>query len=136
LGEDDQKLLLARAIQLFMPGIPQIWYLDIFAGTNDYAAADKGGSGGHKEINRTTLTNNAIEEGLKKDVVLHQLKIMRLRNRSSAFSGTVTINDAVENVVDILWAKDGESAHLKANLNSFKFIITHTKEGEVEELSF
>lgn len=32
LGEDEQKLLLARAIQLFMPGIPQVWYLDIFAG--------------------------------------------------------------------------------------------------------
>jgi sucrose phosphorylase len=32
LGEDEQKLLLARAIQMFMPGIPQVWYLDIFAG--------------------------------------------------------------------------------------------------------
>jgi sucrose phosphorylase len=31
LGEDDQKLLW-RAIQMFMPGIPQVWYLDIFAG--------------------------------------------------------------------------------------------------------
>ena len=55
LGENEQKLLLARAIQLFMPGIPQIWYLDIFAGKNNYEAADEAGSGGHKEINRTTL---------------------------------------------------------------------------------
>ena len=36
MGENEQKLALARAIQLFMPGIPQIWYLDIFAGANDY----------------------------------------------------------------------------------------------------
>jgi sucrose phosphorylase len=28
LGENEQKLLLA-VIQMFMPGIPQIWYLDI-----------------------------------------------------------------------------------------------------------
>ncbi|MDZ7785329.1 MAG: hypothetical protein U5K56_21040 [Halioglobus sp.] len=46
LGEDERKLRLARAIQLFMPGIPQVWYLDLFAGTNDYAAADRGGTGG------------------------------------------------------------------------------------------
>jgi sucrose phosphorylase len=36
LGENEGKLLLARAIQMFMPGIPQVWYLDLFAGKNDY----------------------------------------------------------------------------------------------------
>ncbi|MCW8924056.1 MAG: glycosidase, partial [Gammaproteobacteria bacterium] len=50
LGEDEQKLRLARAIQMFMPGIPQVWYLDLFAGTNDYAAAERGRTAGHKEI--------------------------------------------------------------------------------------
>ncbi|HKJ57188.1 MAG TPA: hypothetical protein VJ978_14500, partial [Nitriliruptoraceae bacterium] len=35
LGESDDALLLARAIQLFMPGKPQVWYLDLFAGRND-----------------------------------------------------------------------------------------------------
>lgn len=35
LGEDDRKMLLARALQLFMPGKPQVWYLDLFAGRND-----------------------------------------------------------------------------------------------------
>ncbi len=56
LGEDEQKLLLARAIQIFMPGIPQVWYLDLFAGTNDHEAMEKAGVGGHKEINRTNLS--------------------------------------------------------------------------------
>ena len=32
LGEDDRRMLLARAVQLFMPGKPQMWYLDLFAG--------------------------------------------------------------------------------------------------------
>ena len=54
-----------RIIQLFMPGIPQVWYLDLFAGTNNYEAADRGGTGGHKEINRTTLEPGDIEEGLR-----------------------------------------------------------------------
>ena len=29
-------MLLARAIQLFTPGKPQVWYLDLFAGRNDH----------------------------------------------------------------------------------------------------
>ena len=56
LGEDDAKMLLARALQLFMPGKPQIWYLDLFAGKNDHEAVKRAGAGGHKEINRTNLT--------------------------------------------------------------------------------
>lgn len=93
LGEVEQKLLLARAIQMFMPGIPQVWYLDLFAGKNNYAAADKGGSGGHKEINRTTLSKEDIEQGLQKEIVINQLKIMRLRNTLKAFLGQVSIRN-------------------------------------------
>ena len=82
LGESEQKLRLARAIQLFMPGIPQVWYLDLFAGTNNYEAADHGGAAGHKEINRTTLSTRDIETGLGRSVVQDQLTLMRLRNTS------------------------------------------------------
>lgn len=38
LGESDRKMLLARALQIFMPGKPQVWYLDLFAGKNDIDA--------------------------------------------------------------------------------------------------
>lgn len=93
LGEDEQKLRLARAIQLFMPGIPQIWYLDLFAGKNDYAAADNGGTGGHKEINRTALTMDDIEQGLGKPIVQDQLQLIRLRNTSPAFDGKLLVID-------------------------------------------
>ena len=65
LGEDDAKMLLARALQLFMPGKPQIWYLDLFAGKNDHEAVKRAGAGGHKEINRTNLTTEEMEEALK-----------------------------------------------------------------------
>ncbi len=123
LGEDEQKMLLARAIQIFMPGIPQVWYLDIFAGKNDYKALDKGGSSSHKEINRTTLTLNDIEEGLKKDSVIKQLEMIRLRNTSKAFLGKVKINDVSEDEIDILWKNKNHTAHLKANLQSYHFSV-------------
>ena len=136
LGEDEQKLLLARAIQMFMPGIPQIWYLDIFAGKNNYEAADNGGSAGHKEINRTTLSMQDIEQGLETDVVKNQLDIIRLRNTSNAFSGQVEINDAVDSIIDIKWVNGNTIAHLTANLQTKNFIIDHTENGLTSTMRF
>lgn len=136
LGESDQKLLLARAIQLFMPGIPQIWYLDIFAGKNNYEAADSGGSGGHKEINRTTLSMQKIKEGLKRAVVLKQLKLLRLRNTHIAFSGKIKITNTAENALDISWEHNSESVQLKANLSSFNFEILSTSDGKLNVWNF
>ncbi|WP_338647219.1 glycosidase [Flavobacterium sp. KS-LB2] len=136
LGEDEQKLLLARAIQMFVPGIPQVWYLDIFAGKNNYVAADNGGSAGHKEINRTTLSMLDIEQGLRANVVQKQLDIIRLRNTSAAFSGHVEINDADATVVDIKWVNGDAIAHLKASLLTNGFTIHHTEGGIANNMSF
>ena len=136
LGENEQKLLLARAIQLFMPGIPQVWYLDIFAGKNDYEAADKGGSGGHKEINRTTLSLQDVENGLKKDVVIGQLAMMKLRNTLEAFKGKVTINDSPDSELDILWTNGKEYAQLMANLKTLTFTVKYTLDGITKKMVF
>jgi len=137
LGEDEQKLLLARAIQLFMPGIPQVWYLDLFAGKNNYAAADKGGTGGHKEINRTTLTNQDIEEGLKRTVVQNQLTLLRLRNTSPAFNGNLVILDTDKHSLHMRWESNEFSATLFADLRDYKFKVTHKgKSGDEEVYSF
>jgi sucrose phosphorylase len=126
LGEDEQKLRLARAIQLFTPGVPQVWYLDLFAGTNDYAAADRGGTGGHKEINRTSLTLGDIEEGLKQPVVQDQLDLMRLRNTSPAFDGELEIVETEPHLLQLTWRHDVHSATLRADLRDHSFAATHT----------
>lgn len=136
LGEDDKKMLLARAIQIFMPGIPQIWYLDLFAGKNDYEAADKAGKGGHKEINRTNLSMVEIENGLEKPVVQNQLKLIRLRNTSKAFLGTMEINEAVSDFIDIKWVHEDASAHLKADLNTYSFTVEYFQDGAPNSMSF
>ncbi|RLA31778.1 MAG: hypothetical protein DRR03_09290 [Gammaproteobacteria bacterium] len=137
LGEDEQKLLLARAIQLFVPGIPQIWYLDLFAGKNDYAAADSAGTAGHKEINRTTLTVEDIDRGLKRPVVENQLRLMRLRNTSSAFDGHLTLMDAAEHELKIVWVNGAEKASLSANLITHDFTVEYCDEnGSEDEWSF
>lgn len=130
LGENDQKMLLARAIQLFMPGTPQVWYLDVFAGANDYEAVERGGKDSHKEINRTTLSLEDIKEGLKKDLVLNQIKLIQLRNTHKAFLGKVEIIETTPDQINIKWVHHDEVAHLKADLNTLKFSITSTEKGK------
>ena len=125
LGEDDRKMLLARALQLFMPGKPQIWYLDLFAGRNDIEAAMRGGSAGHKEINRTNLTQDAIEEALKKDVVAKQLELLRMRNTCAAFAfdAKMQIEQPEAHLLEISWEKDGAKAVLTADLKTYAFAV-------------
>lgn len=127
LGEDKAKLLLARAIQLFMPGRPQVWYLDLFAGKNDYQAVERSGATGHKEINRTNLSWSEIEKNLKEKVVLDQLKLIRLRNNSRAFAGEFKVQQPLgPEQIEMSWEhEDGWFASLKADLKKKTFTVSH-----------
>ncbi|MEN8170305.1 MAG: glycosidase [Pseudomonadota bacterium] len=136
LGEDEQKLRLARAIQMFMPGVPQVWYLDLFAGTNDYAAAERGRTAGHKDINRTTLKTIDIDSGLKCPIVLDQLKLIRLRNTSPAFNGEMNIIDTESHLLHISWQQPEVTLTLKANLSNHSFTVSQNNgAGEVVVMS-
>jgi sucrose phosphorylase len=126
LGEDSKKLLLARAIQIFMPGKPQVWYLDLFAGTNDYEAVKKAGPAGHKEINRTNLSLNHVIEKLKDEVVLEQLKLLQFRNINPAFhvNSQVNVYDTADDILKIKWEYEGKKAILEADLKQYTYNIT------------
>ncbi|MBP2629019.1 MAG: Sucrose phosphorylase [Firmicutes bacterium] len=122
LGEDDRKMLLARALQIFMPGKPQVWYLDLFAGKNDHKAVELAGAGGHKEINRTNLTTNEIDARLGLPLVQKQIDMLRFRNQYSAFAPdsdiTLTSHDSE---IFIKWEKDNYCAILNADLSQMSF---------------
>ncbi len=134
LGEDERKLLLARAIQMFMPGIPQVWYLDLFAGRNDYAAADNGGIAGHKEINRSNLTLADIEDRLELPIVRDQLDLIRLRNTSQAFQGEMKALETEPHLLHIVWQHPQATATLKANLRTHRFSVYQADSADEEAL--
>jgi len=126
LGESEQRLLFCRAVQLFMPGMPQVWYLDLFAGKNDHAAVSRAGAGGHKEINRTNLSKERVDEALKMDVVQEQLKLLRFRNAFPAFGfdAKLTLTQEDESTLAFVWEKDGSRATLRADFTQAAFSIT------------
>ncbi len=130
LGEDDAKLLLARAIQIFMPGKPQVWYLDLLAGKNDHEAVKKAGAGGHKEINRTNLQLEKACNELGKDVVLKQLALLKFRNNFPAFGfdAKLKILESESEMLKLQWENNGCIATFEANLKKHTFNIVATDE--------
>lgn len=136
LGEDDRKLLLARAIQVFMPGKPQVWYLDLFAGKNDYEAMRRAGAGGHKEINRTNLSYEECAEGLRRPVVAGQVELLRMRNTSAAFSPDASVTVSCRGrLLEFKWSHGGEEAELMANLSdhSFTAVVRDSASGKEKQ---
>ena len=124
LGEDDKKMLLARAIQMFMPGKPQVWYLDLFQGKNDQEAVKRAGAGGHKEINRTNLSLEDIKERLTWPSVQEQLKLLKFRKECKAFGFDADFDVTVDGAnMTMTWSKDGAKATLKANLADYSYEI-------------
>ena len=122
LGENEPKMLLARAIQVFMPGIPQVWYLDLAGGKNDYDAAK--GTDRHKEINRTNLTLSQMNACLQEPLTKKQLELLRFRKNQEAFGPGAKITASGEgHILRIEWETDGKFAKLTANLRDYTYTI-------------
>ena len=125
LGEDDKKMLLARAIQMFMPGKPQVWYLDLFAGKNDHEAVKRAGAAGHKEINRTNLSPEEMEKRLASDVVSKQIELLRFRNTCPAFSFDAEFKVETDGTkMTMTWNNQGHTASLKVDFEDYSYEIT------------
>ena len=133
LAEDEKKLLLARAIQIFMPGIPQVWYLDLFGGTNDYQAASRDG---HKEINRTSLSREELKRRTALPLVQKQLKLLKFRNTFKAFghNAHLSIDNSEKSLLCLKWEYKEYQATLEANLASRHFTIHYGKGAEKHTL--
>ena len=127
LGEVPEKLVLARAIQLFMPGKPQVWYLDLLLGCNDCQAVAKAGPGGHKEINRTNLTEEEARAALSHPAVREQLRLLALRRRHPAFGFDSTLTARSDGPrLTLAWEKEGHWIRLEADLERYAYSITGT----------
>lgn len=128
LGESPEKMLLARAIQLFMPGKPQVWYLDLFCGKNDHEAVRRAGPGGHKEINRTNLSMEQVESGLNDPTVQKQLELLRMRSEHPAFGFDSALEiGGDKNLLTLKWTNGEHWAQLSADLAACTYEITASK---------
>jgi sucrose phosphorylase len=122
LGNDDQAYLLARAIQFFAPGIPQVYYVGLLAGENDIELMESSKQG--RDINRHYYTMEEISQNMERPVVKKLVNLMRFRNKYPAFQGDCTTELIGDHIIEITRSQGDCTAMLTANLLNHKFSIT------------
>lgn len=137
LGDNDHAYLLARAIQVFAPGIPQIYYVGLLAGKNDLNLLEKTKEG--RNINRHYYSMDEIDRETQRPVVKALFDLLRFRNQSAAFDldGAIDVQQPSENEIVITRqsADTKTAAILSANLKTQQFTITETTaEGKTTEV--
>lgn len=88
LARDDRRYVLARLLQLFVPGIPQVYYVGLLAGGNDMDLLARTGVG--RDVNRHHYTPQEVADALTHPAVRAQLDALRLRATHPAFGGAHT----------------------------------------------
>ncbi len=116
LARDDLRYLLCRAIQFFLPGIPQVYYTGLLAGHNDMALLARTGVG--RDINRHHYTRGEIEVAQSRPVVADLFALIRLRNGHPAFQGSFELLAGEDQVLELLWRNAGSEARLRVDLRT------------------
>ena len=80
LNENENAMLLARAIQLFFPGNPQIYYLDLLCGKNNLQNIDYDKEESKREINRSNVSLEEANRLIKSIYVSSQLDLIAYVN--------------------------------------------------------
>lgn len=125
LGDDDLAYLLARAVQIFAPGIPQVYYVGLLAGANDIELLEATKEG--RNINRHYYDLAEVELAVERPIVRDLFTLLRFRNTSQAFdlSGEIAVTTPSETEIEVVrTSSDGQTqAKLVANLASKAFTI-------------
>ena len=125
LGSRGNEYLVARAVQFFVPGIPQVYYVGLLAGTNDMdlLAHTKVG----RDINRHYYTASELNDTLCNPVVRNLLDLIRLRNTHPAFAGQAHVETPSHQALIITWRLDVHWAKLEVNFSEPRALITYSK---------
>lgn len=125
LARDDVRYLLARAIQFFLPGIPQVYYVGLLAGCNDIDLLRQTKVG--RDINRHRYLPGEVERQLQRDVVQRLLALIRLRNSHPAFSGEFSILSSDDASLALGWQRGGDKAQLSVCFETLEHEIRFTE---------
>lgn len=124
LGKRDDEYMIARAVQFFAPGIPQVYYVGLLGGTNDMdlLASSKVG----RDINRHYYTSNEVAAALEKPVVRRLCDLARFRNEHPAFGGDFAIEQPSESRLVLTWTKGDDKVTLAVDFAARAATISRT----------
>ena len=119
---DEDAYILARAIQFFAPGIPQVYYVGLLTGENTPGEIDL--QADRRAINRYNFSIQEINERIKIPVVQRLLKLIRFRNECPAFDGEFSVADCEDHRLILGWMNKHHKVLLNVDLFTRKYKIT------------
>lgn len=133
MGRHDRAYLLARAIQFFLPGVPQVYYLGLLAGENDMALLSRTGVG--RDINRSHFNRAEIEAALGKPVVRRLVELIRLRNEHPAFAGEFELLPGTTSRLAMRWHAGGDELTLVVDFADLSYALSGRLGGQPQVFS-
>jgi sucrose phosphorylase len=127
LARVDRDYLLARAIQFFAPGVPQVYYVGLLAGRNDLELLRRSGVG--RDINRHFYTRDELQVAIEQPVVRNLCALIRLRNTHPAFEGEFSSNASGDSELAMRWQSGSERAELSVDFGSSRYSLVVTDGG-------
>lgn len=125
LGNDDKKYFMARLLQIFAPGIPQVYYMGLLAGENDIKLLEETKEG--RNINRHYYSREEVEQEVKRPIVTSLLKLLTFRNQEKAFDldGTIDVSTPNDEEIEIVRQNKDKTrkAVLRANLEKLTYEV-------------
>ena len=127
LGGNDEAYVIARAIQFFAPGVPQVYYVGLLAGSNDMDLLARTNVG--RDVNRHYYSADEVTENLDRPVVRALTNLIRLRNWHSAFDGEFTTSGDATTLA-MAWRAGGESVRLTIDFDARSAGLDWTVNGQ------
>jgi len=132
VGRDDRNYLIARAIQFFVPGVPQVYYVGLLAGSNDMELLARTKVG--RDINRHYYSREEIAAATQRPVVADLFDLIRLRNSHPAFGGTFTAVPGSEASLCLRWSAGANVVTLQVDLMDSSLEILVSDGGQATRL--
>ena len=127
LGKNEDDYLMARAIQFFLPGVPQVYYSGLFAEPNDMELLAKTNVG--RDINRHYYSDDELVNALDRPVVQKLIKLIKFRNSHPAFNGFFTLETSNSESLELSWKNEGNWNKLVIDYTNLSFQISYNEEG-------
>jgi sucrose phosphorylase len=132
LARNDRRYLLARALQFFVPGVPQVYYVGLLAGENDVELLTRSGVG--RDVNRHYYRRHEVLAALERPVVKNLCALIRLRNTHAAFRGTFSVEPSTDGELALRWQNGAELAELRIDFGADCYSFAVSDAGTRREL--
>ena len=109
---NDTAYVASRAVQFFLPGEPQVYYVGLFNGMDDrelFAKTEQG-----RDVNRHHYTPEEIGEALHQPVTKAIVALAKIRNLS-VFEGNFSWRVSGSSQIELEWCNGSECAILRVD---------------------